>query len=146
MKRVLSIIAMALCLCLCLTACTTSMSFTFTLDTGDNVKVKLNTTDGYKLSHENGNFHVSKDDANLLSGVFIIGDMYDDYETAMSEQGTLIESGDNYNFYAVEGESGTEHWYLVKLPTDNTALILGGNAGEENARTAYELLTFELVD
>lgn len=144
MKRIICTIAMALCLCLCLTACQTSMSYTFNIETGDSVKVKLNTTDGYKLSQEGGRFFVSKDDTTILQGIFLLGEAYPAYEEAVKTDATILESDDDFYFYTIDGEAGTEHNFLLMIPDSDTALILASTSGEEAARTAFDLLTFEV--
>ena len=74
MKKILSLL-MAMCLVIVMTACggNTSMAFTFAVDTGDNVKLELDTTGGYSISADLP-FAISHGDDILSQGTFIVGD------------------------------------------------------------------------
>lgn len=63
---------------LTLTGCTTNKSYTFNVETGDKIKVGLNTTDGYDLSSDLP-FTISKDGETLSQGTFIKVSYYDEY-------------------------------------------------------------------
>ena len=45
---------LCLLLALALTACRTQMSLTYQIDNGEQIKVELNSSDGHKLSQEEG--------------------------------------------------------------------------------------------
>ena len=59
-------------------ACSTNSSkaYTFKVDTGDQVKVELNTADGYDITSDLP-FVISKDNKTLSQGTFITADDYD---------------------------------------------------------------------
>ncbi|NLC78986.1 MAG: hypothetical protein GX683_04595, partial [Ruminococcaceae bacterium] len=79
MKKVLSI-ALILILALALFAgCSSSKSYTFDVSTGDKIKITLDTSDGLDLSQLNGQFWVSRDGVDIITGVFIDSATYDTY-------------------------------------------------------------------
>ena len=52
MKKIFKSILLVGIMMLALTGCTTNKSYTYTVETGDKVKITLNTTDGYDLSSD----------------------------------------------------------------------------------------------
>ena len=77
-KKVFMSLAIIGVMLLTLTGCTKSKSYTFTVETGDKVKVQLNTTDGYDLSSDLP-FTISKNGNTLSQGTFITTDGYNQY-------------------------------------------------------------------
>ncbi len=144
MKKFLCAVAAVLCICLCLTACSTSMAYTFTIETGDSVKVQLTTGDGYRLTQSDGNFYVSREGSTVLTGCFILGEAFPAYEEAVARDAEILETGDDFYFYTIEGQAGREHNFLMLLPDSDTALLIASLSGEEEARAAFDRLTFEV--
>ena len=141
MKKLISVLSVALCLCILLTACHSSFSYTFNIETGDRVKVTLDTTNGYKLRQENGQFSVEKDDNKLMFGTFLTADMFDDYEATVLAGADIIESAEDFYLFQQDGQSGRETYYLFMLDNSDTGIILATLEGEETARAIYDLLT-----
>lgn len=133
------------------TACTTTLtqSFTFTVETGDQVKVALDISDGLSLTQEEGTFTVSSGEDALLQGIFLNKDMYDQYlENIAAADAEVLEeaSQDNlsYLFYEYEGEAGTEDNFVVWIEDSNTGLLLASLAGQEQAKTGFQHLSFTI--
>ena len=61
MKKIIALALAAVTSMVVFAGCTTCMSYTFNVETGDAVKVELDTTDGLKLSQNDGTFVVTKD-------------------------------------------------------------------------------------
>lgn len=143
MKKVL--VAVSLILCMLMTACTTnsSASLTFNVETGDSIKITLDTADGYKLSADGGNFIVSQNDETILQGIFLTTDMYAEYETSIREVGTILEDTDGFLFYQIDGNSGMESDFLYMVPDSNTGVIIASLAEQDVANAAFDRLTFE---
>lgn len=126
-----------------LTGCSSnsSMAYTFNVETGDSIKVELDTSDSdYKLKADGSRFIVNEEDIDVITGIFLTADMYDQYESAISETGTILES-DGYIFYEYAGESGTERNILLMVPDSETGIIIGSLADEETVRDIYGRLS-----
>lgn len=127
-----------------LTGCNMAKSYTFDVETGDKIKIELNTTDGYDLSSSLP-FTVSKDGSVLSQGTFITLDGYDDYVDRVNNDtnSTILDSGSmngvTYTFYSY---NDTEFNYIIKIDNSNTALLLGNPNSQNEAQTIFELLTF----
>ena len=65
---------LCLLLALALTACRTQMSLTYQIDNGEQIKVELNSSDGHKLSQEEGLPAVKKDGETVLLCQFLQAD------------------------------------------------------------------------
>lgn len=144
MKKIFMGILMAGIMIVSLTGCTTNKSYTYTVETGDKVKITLNTTDGYDLSSDLP-FTISKDGNNLSQGTFIQGSDYEQYVNAAKTQGQIIDKGSNDNIeYVFYSYNNSEYNYVIKIKNSNTALLLGNPNSEEEAKKCFELLSFNL--
>lgn len=127
-----------------ITGCATNKSYTYTVETGDKIKITLNTTDGYDITSDLP-FTISKDSNDLSQGQFIQGSYYDQYVEAANTQGTIIDQGSNdtieYVFYSYNDQ---EYNYIIKIKNSNTALLLGNPNSQEEAETCFKLLSFSL--
>lgn len=141
MKKYLLIVLVCL---LCACSFHTSQSYTFNVETGEAIKVELNTTDGYSLTQENGHFAIEKDDEVLVNGMFLTMDTYNqlrqiiletDLEVLEHQTSDLVE----WIFYTVEGKAGIEHNYIIKL--SNTGIALGSLKDARTVKECFELLT-----
>lgn len=127
-----------------LTGCASnsSMAYTFNVETGDSIKVELDTSGSdYKLKADGSRFIINEEDTDVITGIFLTADMYDQYESAISETGTILES-DGYILYEYAGESGTERNILLMVPDSETGIIMGSLADEETVRDIYGRLSF----
>lgn len=124
----------------------TTRSYTYEVDTGDKVKVTLDTTDDYKLSKDVP-FEISKDGEVQTTGSFLKENGFDLYKSAVSldENSTLIDSGEKdgheYIFYSV---GGSEYNYVIKLKDSDTGILLGNKVSEDSAKECFERLEFEV--
>lgn len=144
MKKIFMGILMAGIMIVSLTGCTTNKSYTYTVETGDKVKITLNTTDGYDLSSDLP-FKISKDGNNLSQGTFIQGSYYEQYVNAANTQGQIIDKGSNDNIeYVFYSYNNSEYNYVIKIKNSNTALLLGNPNSEEEAKKCFDLLSFNL--
>ena len=148
MKKILSLV-MVMCVVIAMTACSgnTSMSFTFAVDTGDNVKLELDTTGGY-LRSANLPFAISHDDDILSQGTFVVGDAYAEYLELIESDDTanVIDSGEKNGFaYTMWNYADKEFNYVIQL-SDDTAMVIGNNVSEESARECFDRLTISLVE
>jgi len=147
-KKLLKL-AIVISVLLTITACTTNKSYTFNIETGDAIKIKLDTTGDYTLSEDSGRFSVGKGDEEVLQGIFITKEAYEQYQGIkdLAEAKVIADAekdGNTYFFYELEGESGTENNFVLWIKDSNTGLILGSLSGEETAKEAFERLTITL--
>lgn len=149
MKKIfISLIISALTL-FALTGCTAStyMSYKYEVETGDDITVKLNTTDGYKMNSETP-IKITKDDTAVCQAIFITLDTYNSYDQEIipnDENSEIYETKtkDNltYTFYTYNNE---EFNYLAKLNNSNTGVILSSSNSKADAELCFSLLSFEL--
>lgn len=144
MKKIFMSILLVAMMMLALTGCTTNKSYTYNVETGDKVKITLNTTDGYDLSSDLP-FKVSKDGKTLSQGTFIEGSYYEQYVDAANTQGQIIDKGSNSDIeYVFYSYNNAEYNYVIKIKDSNTALLLGNPHSQEEAEKCFELLSFTL--
>lgn len=150
MKKTISILLVTLFLISMLSACgdTTSKAFTFEVDTGDSIKISLDTSDNYDLSSELP-FSVSCNGEVLTQGTFVLGEAYEQYVGAVDsdEKAELLDSGTkDGNEYVFWCYDGSEYNYAVLIGNSSTGVILGNAISEESARECFERLTISLGD
>lgn len=146
MKKVFISFLLVGVILLTLTGCTTTKSYVFSVETGDQIKIELNTTDGYDLSSDLP-FTISKDGETLSQGIFIDMSYYDAYVNAASTDSLakIIDQGSKdeieYIFYSY---NDSEYNYIIKVKNSNTGILLGNPNSQEEAERCFELLTFTL--
>ncbi len=120
-KKCVSVFWAAAAMVFALTGCqtSTSKSYTFSVETGDSIKVSLNTADGYDITSELP-FVVSCDGNTLSQGTFIVADGFELYKEMINgdESAVILDSG--------------------------TGILLGNNVSEESAKECFERLTFSV--
>ena len=125
MKKIFKSILLVGIMMLALTGCTTNKSYTYTVETGDKVKITLNTTDGYDLSSDLP-FAISKDGNTLSQGTFIQESYYEQYVNAANTQGQIIDRGSNDNIEYINKylEDGYKDYITKPINKKNTNEIL----------------------
>lgn len=134
-----------------LTGCTTKKSFTYDVETGDKIKIEMNTTDGYDLTAELP-IKFSKDDKTISQGAFAKKEVYDTYYSSIKSQSNvkiLEEKEDKkieYFLYTTKSayNGKTEYNYIIRIKDSSTCFMLGNNESEESARDIFEKLTFSV--
>ena len=143
MKKIFMTIAFISIVILSVTGCSTSKSYTFSVETGDNIEIKLDTSNGYDISSDIP-FAVSKDDKKLSQGTFITLDGYDSYIAAVTNDSnakvidSATKNGLEYTFYSY---NNSEYNYIIKIKDSNTALLIGNITSEESAKDCFDKLT-----
>ena len=146
MKKRILVVIMVVGAALGLTGCNTSFAYTYNVDTGDAVRIELNTTDGYSISSETP-FEISKDGEVLSTGTFIYEEYYDAYvEAAETDENAEIldkgnENGIKYVFWNYDDE---EYNYVILIKGSDTGILLGNNISEESAKEVFERLEITL--
>ena len=144
MKRVLSLLLVALTL-FALVGCSavnTYMSWTYNVETGDNVKIKLTTNDGYTISSELP-FSVSQNGAVISQGTFIKGEFCEQYRTAANTQegAKMLEEGEiDGHKYFVWSFDNKEWNYCIELAGGKTGILLGNETSQASAQEVFNRL------
>lgn len=147
-KRICVLILVALS-AIMFTACTThsNMSFTFNVETGDSIKVSLDTSKGLLLTQEDGKFYVKNGEQELLQGIFLTKENYDYYMNLKDSSAMdVIEEGkgnnnNDYLFYECEGDNGKEYDFLVWVSNSNTGILMGSFIDQQSAKDAFNSIT-----
>lgn len=133
---------------LLLTGCTTTKSATYTVETGDSIKITLDTSDGYDMDMDSP-FTITKDKETISSGMFITLDEYEQFLDAVEQDAdaTIIsektENGIDYLYYQYNGDGDyTEYNYIIKINDSNTGVLLGNIVSQESAEECFKRLTF----
>lgn len=129
-----------------------SKSYTFHVETGDDVEVSLAMSDGLDLKQEDGEYTVTKDGKNVLSGVFITPEMRSSYIDAVKAEPTaqIISDTDDCFSWKVDGQSGKEYNRIVLIKGSGTYALIGSLINDEGAEEisdkAYGALSLEKAD
>ncbi len=151
MKKLLKLALATALFAAMVTGCSTSshMAYTYSVDTGDDIRVGLDTKDGYKLSPDVP-FVVSVDGEELSKGIFVWEKTYGEYVKAAEAEDdhvTLIEKGETdtieYVFWSYDDE---EYNYAIHVKDSSTGIILGNATSQESAEEVFSRLEFECVD
>ena len=149
MKKKISIFMICISIMLMAVGCgniSSSKSYTFTVETGDAVKIELDTSDNYDISSDLP-FAITKDDEVLSQGTFMQGEMYNQYVESIDgdAKAKVIDTGkvgeNEYLFYEYDN---SEFNYVVLVGDSKTGLIIGNNVSEESAKECFERLTITL--
>lgn len=128
-----------------LAGCTSSASYTFNIANGDEIKVSLDTADGYSLKQDQGRFYVNYGDTQILEGAFLSEEGFDEYELDGPET-TIIKDEEkedfSYFFFEKTNESATRYFYLIWVNESETAVLIGGTADQSETEAAFERLAF----
>ena len=153
MKRsVLLLCIFAICLTF-LAGCTagdinveTHMAYTFSVETGDTVILRLNTSDGYKMTSDLP-FVISYRDDAQSQGLFITADSYYAYVDSVENDSIaeILESSENTTCeYVMWNYGDKEYNYAILIKNSQTAILLGNDVSEESARSCFERLEISL--
>lgn len=155
MKRAFAfVICVALLACM-LVACgenaldvNTYKSYTFTVDNGDEIKIKLDTSDDYDITSDVP-FVISCDGEDLTQGAFIMAEAYEQYVSAVKadEKAEVIKTGTKRgNEYIFWCYNGTEFNFAILVKDSNTGIILGNLISEESAKECFDRMTITVED
>lgn len=135
---------------LLLTACTTrtTKSYTFDVDTGDRIRVSVETSQGYDIT-SGVPFSILKDKEEIMRGKFgdreqfeVCRDAVEDEESAaLLAEGT--KDGYDYFFCAAETKKHTEYGYFLRIGNTTVALTTTGLTQDE-AQAVFDAMEFTL--
>lgn len=150
MKKKISVFILAITTVLLLAGCeaksSSSKSYTYSVETGDSIKVSMDTSDKYDITSELP-FIVSCDGSTLSQGIFITANDYQAYANAIGEDenAVILDSGSkDENEYIFWSYNDSEFNYAILIHDSGTGILLGNNVSEESARECFERLTFSV--
>lgn len=151
-KKILTSVAVFAILILSLiglTGCTSKKSFTYKVETGDKIKVEMNTTGGYDLTSELP-IKFSKDDEVISEGSFGKKNAYDTYSKLIKSQSSVevLEEDETKNleyiFYKTKNTylNTEEYNYIIKIKNSDTCFMIANKVSEDSARDIFKRLKF----
>lgn len=149
-KKIFAGLTALLCMIVMLSGChvTTSKAYIFSVETGDKIKVSLDTTGDFDLSSDVP-FAISMNGEIQTQGTFIYADVYEQYvqvsqngeKTKLLDSGT--KDGNPYVFWCFDGK---EYNYAIRVTGSDTGVVLGNMVSEQSARVCFERLTISPAD
>lgn len=121
----------------------TSKSFTYNVETGDQVVVQLDTTDGYDLIDEGNTFKIVKDDKDLSHGLFLTEPTY---KQIMSEVETLKVKetvnlkNNSCTYYETDSATNREYDYICWIKGSDTGFAIASKKSKTEAQTVFGYL------
>ena len=128
---------------------TTSKSLTFNLETGDQIEVEVDTSDGYDLRNEGTTFYVVKDGETALQGIFYTAEQSDaQAELIRTTEGvTVVKDEDGFLSYDFPGgAAGPEVGYLVAIPDTTLSYYAASLKDQAAADDAIKHLTVKKAE
>lgn len=133
-------------LCGCSTSST--MSLTFAVETGDNIKVTLDTSKGLRLSQADGGYAVAEEGETVLQAFFVEQAVYEQYmDAVMTQEGVTVrrqesENGITFLAYSFDGAAGMENNFIIWIDGTATGMVAASLADSETADRAFQSLSF----
>lgn len=150
MKKNISSLLIILCFVFVLSGCSgetkTYKAFTFNVETGDKIRIELDTTGGYDIT-SNLPFEISQNGTTFSQGVFIEAEQFDSYvETVNTDANAKVieERSKNSNQYLFWSYNDSEFNIVVLINDSNTGILLGNAVSADSARECFERLTISL--
>lgn len=153
MKKGISFFLLTLCLIFAFSGCGTQgggakthKAYTFSVDTGDKVRVELDTTNGYDITSDLP-FEISQNGSALSQGIFIEAEQYASYVDSVNsdDSAKVIEtSSKDSNQYVFWSYNDSEYNVVILIGDSNTGILLGNAISEESARECFNRLTISL--
>lgn len=151
MKKTLLLFCVSIFVLGCFSGCTfsgssTYMAYTFSVDTGDDIRIELDTTGGYDMTSDLP-LEISENGQTLSQGVFLTAEEYEDYFIAASTDldATVIDSGNTDSLeYIFWSYNDAEFNYAILFNGTNTGFLLGNNVSEDSARECFNRLSFSV--
>ena len=146
-KKLFFMVALTMMICILATGCSSSKSYTFNITNGEQIKVSMDTSNGYKLKQSDGSFIVKMKKEDVIQGVFILPAQKDQYiENVKSNSDAKILQDDPHCFYwTINGTAGTEYNRIVTFDDAEACVLLASLTDKTLVDTTYQLLSFETI-
>lgn len=126
-----------------LTGCTKNLSYTFNVETGDRIKITLDTTDKYSMNTKSP-INFTKEDKDISTGIFLTEEGYEEYKTLINKDSTvkIIENSSKENITYLFYTTGKEYNYLIKINDSKTGFLLANKNSEDEAKEVFNRISF----
>lgn len=140
--KTLKTVALLILTVFLMTGCSTYKAYTFDVETGDSVKVKLETSSGYDISLAD-NFNITKNGEIVSNGSF---EIIEDWDQAINDlkqhaNTTAFDEGSKNGAEYFFAEYNSAFYHFVKI-SSKTAVALKNEISQESAKECFDLLTF----
>lgn len=132
-------------LCIGIMGCaSTGKSYTFGTESGEKIRVRLDTSSGYDIIENEGQFAITDLDGEaIVNGIFITPEFYEAYaELAVEYDHVTGEKGGNtYILYQYVAETHTENNYVIDIDGTDVGLIMASMAEKWEVQDIFDLMT-----
>lgn len=154
MKRVMEVLLVCMC-SLCFIGCSnvkTDKSYSFEVETGDTIKVTLETQNGYNMTNESPMTFTKKEADYEAKGVFMVEDNYtqvvnqitsDSFSGKLLEEGETVE-GNDYLFFMEDMGQNTQYSFVLHIGDSDTYYMMSTLADRDLFEKNFDALTFEV--
>lgn len=147
MNKKIGIVLFCVCIIFGMVGCSvsSSKSYTFSVETGDSIKVTLETSDDYDITSELP-FVISDANGEASQGTFITANNYQSYVEAVKtdEKATILDTGEkDGNTYLFWMYNEKEYNYALLIKNSDTGILLGNTISEESAKACFQRLTVQ---
>lgn len=138
MKKRMLVFAAALAACL-LAGCSmkTSQSLSFAVETGDTIRIELDTTDGYSLKAADSAFEVFCGEERIAKGIFLEEEKLASY---VGLQESDVEEVYERNSESIFYHTGNEWNWVFRVESSSTGVALVNTVSKDSAETCRALL------
>ena len=150
MKRIIMLSILCVLVVFSLTGCNTSVSYTYNVNNENKITITFNTSGGYRMTHSENMKFFDDEDNEIAQGCFLTDSGYEYYEEAIQNDKTVkvIDKGDNdkmkYIHYTVDGKSGIEYNYIIKIKNSNSSYALGSIISLEDVEEIFDRISFNV--
>ena len=151
MQRIKRVVFIPICLVIIslISSCAyTSMSRTITLQSGDTIRVTLETTGGYSFSFlEDGSILVKKGSQEISKGGFFTDLDFDTYIDGSAILEASPEDSPSCFLFQLESDSGLVYCFLQQIDDSSTSVsMFVDSLSFEDTHNLFQRLSFEKVD
>ena len=129
-----------------ISGCKSYRSFTYKVETGDRIRVELDTSNGYEIDGDLP-FTIKKDGEKLCQGTFINLDDYDKYINTVNDKNIneIITSGNKNGMTYLFYNHNDEEWnYIIKINDSKTAVLIGNVISQKSAEQCFDKLSMNV--
>ena len=138
MKRLAGIGLLALAVLFC--GCTTAKSLTLLTDSGDLVKLTLDTTDGHDWAYRDNVLTIGFRDTKVMEGVLLSGDGYERFVERLKEEYEFTHETTPFSLDWMVRDG--EVTLLFPIDPGRVGMIVSSRAEGQAVRTVLEKLSF----
>ena len=119
-------------------------SYTFGTESGERIKVRLDTSSGYDIIENEGQFSITDlDGETVANGIFVTAEFYEAYAELATkyEYVTGEKDGNDYILYQYVADTHTENNYVIDIAGTDVGLIMASIAEKWEIQDIFDLMT-----